>query len=142
MRKLPSLTEMENITSKEFGENMDAILDRVTDEDIALIIDHNSKSYVLCPASWFDLPELKHVELMVRNAVRFVVSVDDSDLTETVQMVKDVASALSPECISSLLELLNGKDDKAAGNNKWNELRQALEATLPTTEKKKDEDVS
>ena len=57
---------------------------------------------------------------MVRNAVRFVVSVDDSDLTETVQMVKDVASALSPECIISLLELLNGKDDKSAGNNKWN----------------------
>ena len=79
---------------------------------------------------------------MVRNAVRFVVSVDNSDLTETVQMVKDVAPALSPECISSLLELLNGKDDKAAGNNKWNELRQALEATLPTTEKKKDEDIS
>ena len=44
MRKLPSLSEMEHITSKEFGENMDAILDRVTDEDIAFIIDHNSKS--------------------------------------------------------------------------------------------------
>lgn len=76
MKKLPSLTEMEHITSKEFGENMDAILDRITDEDIALIIDHNSKCYVLCPASWFDLRELKHLELMVRNAVRFVVSVE------------------------------------------------------------------
>ena len=125
MKKLPSLTEMEHITSKEFGENMDAILDRITDEDIALIIDHNSKSYVLCPASWFDLRELKHLELMVRNAVRFVVSVDNSDLTETVQMVKDVAPALSPECIGSLLELVNGGDAKA-GDNEWDELRQAL----------------
>ena len=123
MKKLPSLTEMEHITSKEFGENMDAILDRITDEDIALIIDHNSKSYVLCPASWF---ELKHLELMVRNAVRFVVSVDNSDLTETVQMVKDVAPALSPECIGSLLELVNGGDAKA-GDNEWDELRQASE---------------
>ena len=25
MKKLPSLTEMEHITSKEFGENMDAV---------------------------------------------------------------------------------------------------------------------
>ena len=58
---------------------MDAILDRVTDEDIAFIIDHNSKSYVLCPASWFELPELKHLELMIKNAVRYVASVDDSD---------------------------------------------------------------
>ncbi len=81
---------------------MDAILDRISNEDIALIIDHNSKSYVLCPANWFDLRELKHLDLMVRNAVRFVVSVDNSDLTETVQMVKDVAPALSPECIDSL----------------------------------------
>ena len=47
MRKLPSLTEMEHIPAKEFGENMDAILDRISNEDIALIIDHNSKSYVL-----------------------------------------------------------------------------------------------
>lgn len=140
MRKLPSLTEMEHITSKEFGENMDAILDRISNEDIALIIDHNSKSYVLCPANWFDLRELKHLDLMVRNAVRFVVSVDNSDLTETVQMVKDVAPALSPECIDSLLELVSGRNAKA-GDNEWNGLRQALEAALPTTEKRNDENI-
>lgn len=35
MRKLPSVSEMEHITSKEFGENMDAILDRVLKEDTA-----------------------------------------------------------------------------------------------------------
>lgn len=140
MRKLPSLSEMEHITSKEFGENMDAILDRVTDEDIAFIIDHNSKSYVLCPASWFELPELKHLELMIKNAVRYVASVDNSDLTETVQMVKDVAPALSPECIGSLLELINGRN-ATAGDNEWDELRQALEAALPTAEKRNDENI-
>ena len=139
MRKLPSLSEMEHITSKEFGENMETILDRVTDEDIAFIIDHNSKSYVLCPASWFELPELKYLELMIKNAVRYVASVDDSDLTETVQMVKEVAPALSPECISSLIDLVKEKSSDAA-NNEWDELRHALEAALPTTEKEKDED--
>ncbi len=139
MRKLPSLNEMEHISSKEFGENMDAILDRVTDGDTAFIIDHNDKSYVLCPARWFELPELKRMELLVKNAVRFVISVDDSDLAETVQMVKDMAPALSPECINSLLDLIKGKDVKT-GNNEWDELRQALEAALPTTEKRKDED--
>lgn len=54
MRKLPSASEMEHITSKEFGENMDAILDRVLKEDIALVIDHENKSYVLCPSRWFE----------------------------------------------------------------------------------------
>lgn len=46
MRKLPTVSEMEHITSKEFGENMDAILERVAKEDVALIIDHADKSYV------------------------------------------------------------------------------------------------
>ena len=32
MRKLPSVSEMEHITSREFGANMDAILESVTIE--------------------------------------------------------------------------------------------------------------
>lgn len=35
MRKIPAVSEMEHITSKEFGENMDAILERVAKENIA-----------------------------------------------------------------------------------------------------------
>ena len=45
MRKLPAISEMEHITSKEFGEHMDTIIDRVTREDIALAIDHEDKSF-------------------------------------------------------------------------------------------------
>ena len=65
MRKLPTVSEMEHITSKEFGENMDAILERVAKENIALIIDHEDKSYVLCPARWFEGPELTQLEVML-----------------------------------------------------------------------------
>ena len=79
MKKLPAVSEMEHITSKEFGENMDAILERVAKEDVALIIDHADKSYVLCPARWFEVPELTQLEVMVKNAVRYVSEVDDSD---------------------------------------------------------------
>ena len=138
MRKLPLLSEMEHITSKEFGENMDAILDRVTDEDIAFIIDHNSKSYVLCPANWFDLPEPKHLELIIKNAVRYVLSVDDSDLAETVQMIKETAPALSRECINSLIELVKGKGPDA-DHKEWCDLLLALKTSLPATEKEEDE---
>ena len=83
MKKLPTVSEMEHITSKEFGENMDAILERVAKEDVALIIDHAGKSYVLCPARWFEVPELTQLEVMVKNAVRYVSEVNDSDLAET-----------------------------------------------------------
>ena len=36
MRKLPAVSEMEHITSKEFGENMDAILERVAKENVLI----------------------------------------------------------------------------------------------------------
>ena len=101
MRKLPAVSEMEHITSKEFGENMDAILERVAKENIALIIDHEDKSYVLCPARWFEVPELTQLEVMVKNAVRYVSEVDDSDLAETAQTVKELAPLLSSACITT-----------------------------------------
>ena len=91
MKKLPAVSEMEHITSREFGENMDAILERVSKENIALIIDHEDKSYVLCPARWFEVPELTQLEVMVKNAVRYVSEVDDSDLAETARTVKEAS---------------------------------------------------
>ena len=129
MRKLPTVSEMEHITSKEFGENMDAILERVAKEDVALIIDHEDKSYVLCPARWFEVPELTQLEVMVKNAVRYVSEVDDSDLTETAQNVKELAPILSPACITTLLKIIMGKISDGCGGV-WCEMKQALEDAL------------
>ncbi|MDD4492874.1 MAG: hypothetical protein PHV32_00750 [Eubacteriales bacterium] len=52
-KSLPATSEMEHITSEEFGKRMDEVLDRVSGEDIAIVIDHKGSSYVLCPANWF-----------------------------------------------------------------------------------------
>lgn len=129
MRKLPTVSEMEHITSKEFGENMDAILERVAKEDVALIIDHADKSYVLCPARWFEGPELTQLEVMVKNAVRYVSEVDDSDLAETARTVKELAPILSPACITTLLKIIMGKSSDGCGGA-WCEMKQALEDAL------------
>lgn len=134
MRTLPSLSGMEHITSKEFGECMDAILDRIAAEDIAMIIDHESNSYVICPASWFELPVAKHVECMIKNAVRYVVTVDDTDLNETLDMVREFLPALSAECISQLLEIVKSKHENT-DNKKWINMKLILGAALPTAEK-------
>ena len=139
MRKLPSLSEMEHITSKEFGEKMDTILDRVTDEDIAFIIDHNSKSYVLCPASWFELPDMKHLELMIKNAVRYVAAVDDANLKETLDMVREMLPALSAGCIWYLLDIIKDKHGDADGKE-WVTMKLILKAALPTAEKEENKD--
>lgn len=133
MRRLPSVSEMEHITSKEFGEKMDAVLERVSKENIALIIDYEDKSYVLCPARWFELPELKQMEVMVKNAVRYVAEVDDSELAETFQMVEEFAPVLSEECIAVLLEIIKSK----VSNNcsEWHAMIQILENALLKTER-------
>lgn len=129
MRKLPAVSEMEHITSKELGENMDAILKRVAKEDVALIIDHEDKSYVLCPARWFEVPELTQLEVMVKNAVRYVSEVDDSDLAETAQTVKELAPILSPACITMLLKIITNRIFVGSGGA-WCEMKQALEDAL------------
>ena len=129
MRKIPAVSEMEHITSKEFGENMDAILKRVAKEDVALIIDHEDKSYVLCPARWFEVPELTQLEVMVKNAVRYVSEVDDSDLAETAQTVKELAPILSPACITMLLKIITNRIFVGSGGA-WCEMKQALEDAL------------
>mgnify|MGYP000810504701 FL=1 len=129
MRKIPAVSEMEHITSKEFGENMDAILERVAKENIALIIDHADKSYVLSPARWFEVPELTQLEVMVKNAVRYVSEVDDSDLAETAQTVKELAPILSPACITMLLKIITNRIFVGSGGA-WCEMKQALEDAL------------
>lgn len=129
MKKLPAVSEMEHITSKEFGENMDAILEQVAKENIALIIDHADKSYVLCPARWFEVPELTQLEVMVKNAVRYVSEVDDSDLAEAAQTVKELAPILSPACITMLLKIITNRIFVGSGGA-WCEMKQALEDAL------------
>lgn len=132
MRKLPAVSEMEHITSREFGDDMDAILDRVAKENIALIIDHEDKSYVLCPARWFEVPELTQLEVIVKNAVRYVSKVDNSDLVETTQTVKELAPVLSPACITMLLEIITGK---ISDGGAWCEMKQALGDALTKANK-------
>lgn len=129
MKKLPAVSEMEHITSREFGTNMDAILERVAKEDVALIIDHAGKSYVLCPARWFEVPELTQLEVMVKNAVRYVSEVDDSDLAETAQTVKELAPILAPACITTLLKIITNRIFVGSGGA-WCEMKQALEDAL------------
>lgn len=129
MRKLPSASEMEHITSKEFGENMDAILDRVLKEDIALVIDHENKSYVLCPSRWFEPLESTQMEVMVKNAVRYVAQISESDLAETAKTVTTLAPALSPECIATLLEIIHDSISDDC-RSEWREMDQVLKDTL------------
>ena len=131
MKRLPNLSEMEHVTSAEFGEKMDAILDRIIADDIAMVIDHNSKSYVICPAHWFDLPDMKHIETLLKNAVRYAANSEDSDREETVEMVREFLPALSKEFIETLIQ----ETIQITNREPWAELKSALENELSTIKK-------
>lgn len=66
---------------------------------------------------------------MVKNAVRYVSEVDDSDLAETAQTVKELAPLLSSVCITTLLKIIMGKISDGCGGT-WGEMKQALEDAL------------
>lgn len=131
MKRLPNLSEMEHVTSAEFGEKMDAILDRIIADDIALVIDHNDKSYVICPAHWFDLPDMKHIETLLKNAVRYASNSEDSDREETVEMVREFLPVLSREFIETLIQ----ETIQITNKEPWAELKSALENELSTIKK-------
>lgn len=132
MKQLPKISEMEHITSKELGENLDTILDRVSKEDIALIIDHQVKSYILCPARWFELPGMEHIEVMVKNSVRYAIT-NDTDLKETAAMVIEFLPALSRDCIRVILDTAKGRKQFETCPE-WDELEHALTEALASTE--------
>lgn len=131
MKRLPDLFDMEHVSSAEFGEKMDAILDRIIADDIAMVIDHNSKSYVICPAHWFDLPDMKHIETLLKNAVRYAANSEDSDREETVEMVREFLPALSKEFIETLIQ----ETIQITNREPWAELTSALENELFTIKK-------
>lgn len=131
MKRLPDLSDMEHVSSAEFGEKMDAILDRIIADDIAMVIDHNSKSYVICPAHWFDLPDMKHIETLLKNAVRYAANSEDSDREETVEMVREFLPALSKEFIETLIQ----ETIQITNREPWAELKSDLENELSTIKK-------
>ena len=59
LQKIPSTAEMQHYTAEEFGARMDEILDTITKEDTAYIIDTDKGPYVICPAHWFDILQIR-----------------------------------------------------------------------------------
>ena len=102
---------MERITRAEFAANLDAILDKVTGEDVGIVItEEGKKDLVLCPKYWFDYCFDDDFGCIVNSALRyslgrntympstvaaFVRKYMDILGTKTIQvMMKDILRAL------------------------------------------------
>ncbi len=54
-KDIPTTADMKHYSAEEFCQNMDSILESITREDTAYVIDTDEKQYVICPAYWFDI---------------------------------------------------------------------------------------
>ena len=68
------IDKLEHISSEEFGRNLDAITDRITREDIAMVIDHGDKSFVIHPAHWLLPCSQEQFDTLVTCTVRYLMS--------------------------------------------------------------------
>ena len=63
---------MERITRAEFAANLDAVFDKVTKDDVGIVItEEGKKDLVLCPKYWFDYCFNDDFGCIVNSAVRY-----------------------------------------------------------------------
>lgn len=75
------IDKLEHISSEEFGRNLDAITDRITREDIAMVIDHGDKSFVIHPAHWLLPCSQEQFDTLVTCTVRYLMSTNGNAST-------------------------------------------------------------
>ena len=83
LNKHPLTTEMKHYSAEEFCADMDEILDSITRENTAYIIDTDKGSYVICPAEWFDLERRRESNFLAAYTVKYALMQN----RETAEMV-------------------------------------------------------
>ena len=126
MRKtLPSVSNMERMSSEELCNNFDQVLDRVCKEDTAIIIEHKEKDFILCPAYWFT-PTKEEINTLVVTTVKYILTLRDSGEAQYI-VVRDSIPFLTEESLKYLIALIEEKQDSSL---EIVELRAMLEKRL------------
>lgn len=134
MKIKPSVTQMQHITSKEFGERMDVVLDWIIAEDTAVIIEHHAKSYVLCPASWFLSNNSAYNDNGLVRTIRGIADVDDADI---VTIMNRITKLLPEEFLDQISNLFNAILEVTGGSadKRLSDIDRLLDKVFPSTKK-------
>ena len=74
LKERPSTKEMKHYSAEEFCKNIDCILETITREDTAFIIDTEKGQYVICPAHWFDMMRLRESNFLATYSVQYALT--------------------------------------------------------------------
>lgn len=88
MRKMQPVDSMERISRQHFVENMDDILDRISAEDIGIVITEDGKDdLVICPYSWYSPFDEDDFGCIVNSAIRNAMHSGCEELETVIQFV-------------------------------------------------------
>ena len=86
---LQSLESMERISRQALAADLDAVLERVSRENIGLVItDEGKDDLVLCPASWFDFDYVDDFGCVINCALRYAMRTEDEESEAVVRYAR------------------------------------------------------
>ena len=86
---LQPLESMERISRQALADDLDTVLERISREDIGLVITEEGKDdLVLCPASWFNLDYVDDFSCVINSALRYAMRSEDEESAAVVQYLR------------------------------------------------------
>ena len=86
---LQPLESMERISRQALADDLDAVLERISRENIGLVItDEGKDDLVLCPASWFNLDYVDDFSCVINCALRYAMRTEDEESAAVVQYLR------------------------------------------------------
>ena len=86
---LQPLESMERISRQALADDLDAVLERISCENIGLVItDEGKDDLVLCPASWFDLDYVDDFSCVINCAFRYAMRTEDEESAAVIQYAR------------------------------------------------------
>ena len=107
------LLGLEHISSKDFCDRMDEILDQISKDDIAMIIDHGEKSYLIMPFEWSGYPTKAELNRLAIWALRYALASEDQETELLPEILENAERLLTTETLNLMLEDI----DKHCGDN-------------------------
>ena len=86
---LQPMENMERISRQALADDLDTVLERISREDIGLVITEEGKDdLVLCPASWFNLDYVDDFSCVINSALRYAMRSEDEESAAVVQYLR------------------------------------------------------
>lgn len=141
---LQPLESMERISRQALADDLDTVLERISREDIGLVITEEGKDdLVLCPASWFNLDYVDDFSCVINSALRYAMRSEDEESAAVVQYLRRHYQLFDEKTLSVAVADLERELNQPIVTLKqpqvWKELQELFRQRLDELRKKSSE---